>query len=175
MKNILKKIFVIFPIAILCGLLGAFGGADETSKNWRRIGIPLILTIVALFVLKSWWTLILLGIFIPLSMGYGIPCHNDSGSLIGRFWYKYFGESNRTNYFTRGTIGLIICLFTICIPFIKENWVTYLISSFGIISVYAGLSWRGLGNFRFLKKNLTLAEFYTYLAVGFGILLTIFF
>ena len=88
-------------LGVTCGFLGAWGGAEGTSKNFRRVGIPVIISLA----LWNLWGLLL---WIPLSMGYGIPCFNDKGSLIGRFFYKLTNESQFwASVFTRMVIGLL--------------------------------------------------------------------
>ena len=169
---------------MICGLLGSYAGAEGTTKNWRRIGIPLFLTSIACITLWHLAPLSLLLLYIPFMMGYGVPCWNDKGSLVGRFWYNLLKKRHtywektlqeKASILTRGTIGKLIGLTAISIPIIKGNWLTYVFCNMGIVLVYAGLSWKGLGSFKFLGKDLIISEFVTYLAVGSGILITIFF
>lgn len=179
------KLLIGLLIGGLCGLLGAYSGAENTSKAIRRFGIPILLTGFACAYLWSFWGLLLLLLFVPISAGYGVPCWNDDGSMIGRFWYDLIKKVNKTiqeidvqelaSILTRSTIGLIVSLISIVIPILKGNWLIYLLSSSIIIATYACLSWRGLGGFTFLKKYLTLSEFFTYLAIGIGLSLTILF
>ena len=48
---------IILVLVLVSGVIGAFGGAERTSKGWRRLGIPLLITIIALFKLHNWWVL----------------------------------------------------------------------------------------------------------------------
>ncbi len=179
--NIIKLIIIAFMSAIL----GAYAGAEGTSKNWRRIGLPLILTITAYLTLKNIWTLVLFLLFLPFIMGHGIPCWNDEGSLIGRFWYNLIKKYNPslpealvqeyTNYPTRGLKGLIISLILSCIPFIKDNWTIYIICSLGIILTYTFISWKDFGVYYLFGKQLLWVDTYTYFLVSLFILITIFF
>lgn len=179
MKKNLFKVFGVSIIAFICGLLGAYAGADGTSKNWRRIAIPIIITLMAYVALKNPLVLILLGTYVAFTMGYGIPDTNDKGSRVGRFWHKLCVENfysalidrfwkieRLVNVLTRGTVGLVVCLFLICIPLIKNNWFTYIISSGGIIATYTSISWRDLGVYKFLGKQLLWSELYTYVFIG---------
>ena len=159
LKTLISNCFV----AILGGFLGAYGGADQTSKNWRRIGIPLLLTILAYLILQSYYCITIMIMCAMLSLGYGIPDPTDEGSHLGRFFYNLFkGNHLRADIFTRGTIGLLVSLTLIPIPILKHNWILYLICSLGIIIVYALISWRNLGVTKLLGKELLLSDIYTY-------------
>lgn len=192
MKKMKKNIFKIMGVSITAfigGLLGAYAGSSGTSKNWRRMGIPILVTTVAFITLKNPLTLILLGLFIPFIIGYGIPSWNDSGSMLGKFYYnliktlnakKFLGLSEKeiqtySNYPTRGTIGLIINLFLVCIPIIKGNWLVYALCSLGIVLTYALISWRDLGVYQALGKSLLWSETFTYFLITLFITITIFF
>jgi len=185
---IIKKIFFgtkTFLIASICSILGAYAGAEGTSKNWRRIGIPIVLTITAYLTLKNPLTLILLLLAIPFAMGHGIPCWNDEGSSIGKFWYdlikKYrpnLSESKvqeYANYPTRGTKGLLMSIILSCIPFIRGNWIVYLISSIGIITSFATISWKDFGVYKLFGKQLLGSDTINYFIVSSLILITIFY
>ena len=188
----LIKLLIIALVGVVCGLLGSYAGAENTSKLWRRLGVPLVLTTTAYLVLRNLWVLSLILIYLPLSQGYGVPCFSDSGSMLGRFWYNLLKKLNSTykvyrtfnwekkiqekaSVLTRGTIGLIVCLAGISIPIITKNWLICLLTSIGIILVYTCVSWRGWGNFELLGKELTFAEFYTYLAIGSSLTMSIIF
>jgi predicted membrane protein len=178
------KLLIIALAGIICGLLGSYAGAEGTPTSIRKIGIPIFLAVIGYFVL-GFLSLILLLLYIPLSRGYGVPCWKDKGSVIGKFLYNLIKKYKPALYeievqdlasiLTRGIIGLLVCLSVILIPFIKGNWLIYLLTSVGIVLVYTIVSWRGWGCFRFLRKDLIFAEFYTYLAIGLGISIIIFF
>ena len=179
------KLLTITIIGVICGLLGSYAGADNTPKIIRRAGIPFVLTPFACIYLWHLAPLSLVLLFFVLSQGYGIPCHNDEGSKIGKLVYNLIKKYRPALYeieiqhlaskIVRGIIGKLACLTAISIPIITGNWIVYAICSIVIVSVYAGLSWRGLGSFTFLKKSLTVSEFVTYLSIGLGISLTILF
>lgn len=189
MKKNIFKIMGVSITAFIGALLGAYAGADNTSKNWRRMGIPILVTIVAFIALQNPLTLILLGIYFALIIGYGIPAWNDKGSMLGKFYYdliqtinykKFLGLSEKqiqeySNYPTRGTIGLIVSLFLTCIPIIKENWLVYAGCSLGIVLTYALISWKDFGVYLALGKQLLWSETWTYFLVTLFITITIFF
>lgn len=178
----LTESFKLSGIPVIIGILGAYSGSEGTSLLWRRCGIPLIFTICALIELKSLWVILLMSIWGWLSLGYGIPDDNypvsgDSGSDVGRFWTMLFrkhttiAKAHRLgDYFTRGTISLLISISFLVIPILKGNWFFYLLGSIGIISVYVFNSWRGYGQFIVKWKDKTYyllkVDFVTYSILG---------
>ena len=163
MINKLKTLLVPF-FALIGGLLGAFAGTNNTSKNWRRVGIPLLLTLCALFILHNWWCILIMTMTIGLSLGYAIPSHSDpKGSTIGGFFYKVFkGNNLLANIFTRGSVCLVIMLSLLVIPILKGNWSIYGLCILANLIVFTTLSWRNLGMFKFKNKLLLISEFITY-------------
>lgn len=170
-KNILKRLTPI-KVAILISLLGAYGG--QGHKSYRRIGVPVILTLLALLYLKNWRVLTILSMIGVLSMGYGIPCPDDDDpSAIGKFWYEFFSLSHwklrpiLANMFTRGTIGSLVGLSLLSIPIIKSNWIIYIIGLFFIEMGYSFFSWRDLGVIQFDNDNYLLkSDLITYGIIG---------
>jgi len=88
------KLWGILTIPLVA-LLWAWGGADGTSKNWRRLGAPIVLCLLLAIAKLSWLPLIsILPCFGILTIGYGIPSfHNDGsiedeGSFLGKIIYK---------------------------------------------------------------------------------------
>lgn len=63
----------LFILPLLAGWLGAYGGADKTSKNWRRILIPGLLTGFAYSNTESLLVISIMAMCFALSIGYGIP------------------------------------------------------------------------------------------------------
>ncbi len=166
----IKKIFnglKSIIISLTCAFLGAFAGADGTSKAWRRIGIPFVIAGLAWGHLHHWLIFSIFSMIGVLSLGYGVPDEYDEGSPLGRFWYIIFGGHHfMTDLFTRGTIGFLICLTLLSIPLIKSNWIVYIIGSLIIGNIYIWLSWRDLGTFIFKGKRLLGSEAITYGAIG---------
>jgi len=156
------------------GLLGAFGGVENTSKVWRRLGIPLLITLSALCIMRNWWVLSIMSMSGVFTIGYGLPCFypgwEDKGSKLGQFWYytvlKRGYNETKTNFLanilTRTTVGLLIGISVISIPILKGNWLIWGLCSLGIIGVFSFISWKDLNTFKIFKKDLLWSEFITY-------------
>lgn len=162
-----KKLLNVLKVGCLAtigGLLGAFAGAAQTSKSWRRLGIPLLVTLYALFTLGSGWTLLIMSMAAGLSLGYGIPSYTDPrGSKIGIFFFNLFnGNHLLADIFTRGTVCLVIMLSLLVVPILIGNWLTYGLVVLTNLIIYTTLSWRGLGMFKFKGKLLLVSEMVTY-------------
>ena len=182
MKKFKKLLFL--PFALIGGLLGSLGGTSGISKGVRRVGIPVIITIFAIYTLGNFWCISIMFMSFVLSLGYGIPCfipgYEDEGSSLGKFYYKLaltMGQNlTKTqlyaNIMTRSTVGLLICLSMLSVPLIKGNWVIYGMFTVIITLVFALVSWRSLGTFKAFKKELLISEFIPYaLLVGLSQLL----
>lgn len=163
MKNN-KKLIGISIIGIIGGILGALGGAENSSKAYRRWGIPTLLVILSLIVLKSLWVIMLFVMVGVLSMGYGVPCPDDpKPSFLGKLFFTLTkGNLYFTNIFTRGTLGALISLVSIVVPLLKGNWLVYVGTSIGIILINALVSWKDLGMFKLFKKDLLWSEAITW-------------
>lgn len=169
--KIIKSIFIGF----IGGILGALGGADNSSKLWRRLGIPILITIIALIILKHWLVLSIMSLYAILTIGYGIPDNwdgGDKGSPLGRFFFWTIFNGNYNLYahlladiFTRGTIAILSCLTFLSIPLLKSNWITYIIGSIIVVTIYSSLSWRALGSITMFGKSLTWSEIIPYTAL----------
>lgn len=160
-------------IAFLISFLGAFAGSEGTSKNYRRIGIPVVFIVCAIFqcLFSDWplsfWIFTIALQHLILRLGWGIPdtitkdyinkpaiYKPDEGSLLGRFWYKIFkGKLFLVNCFTRGTIGLMLALSFIGCPMITGNWFEFIYCSLGIVLGFALIAWRNLGEYTFTIKG----------------------
>ena len=177
-RNIITELLKIgiYKIGGLAGgLLGAFGGADNSSKLWRRLGIPLLISVLSFIIIKRWEVLSIMSLYAVLTIGYGIPSPpilpdidpGDEGSPLGRFFYNLFHmnwkyQEVRANIFTRGTIALLSCLTFLYIPIIKSNWIIYIVGSIITILVYATLSWKTLGSVTIFGKSLIWSEIIPY-------------
>ena len=156
----IKRISYITPL--ITGILGAFGGADHTSKSWRRVGIPI--TLAGVSWLNGYGLIsLILGLFgICFSIGYGIPNPNtgDKGSGIGAFWYKLFkGNHFLADLFTRGTVGISFGIIAGIYGLIKGNGLfSFIALPAGIIAGSSSLLFRKLGSFKLLGKQLTWDE-----------------
>jgi hypothetical protein len=153
----------LFILPLVGGWLGAFGGADGTSKAWRRILIPGLLTSYAFSNTSSVFVITIMSMAGALSIGYGIPSETDSGSTLGRFFYKLFKNNHLlADLATRGTIGKLIALSLVSIPIIKGNWITYLLGSLGIVLINSLISWRNFGEYTLFEKKLSWVETITW-------------
>ena len=175
----MKKLKYLLPL--IGSFLGALGG--QGVKEWRRVVLPIILSVIGIISLQSWWG-ILLGTFgIWVSMGYGIPeeqydhMHDmmyyiDEGSVIGRFWYKILNQNHRlTDIFVRGTIGFGMCLTGLVCPILKANWLMYFIGCLLIITGQAVFSYRAWGFIPFRGKELLWSDLINYGLIFTGYLL----
>lgn len=170
MKNFLeqlKKLKYILP------LVGSFLGtlAGQGFKYLRRVVLPIILSIIGVICLESAWG-ILLGTFgIWASMGYGIPDATDTGSTLGRFWYRILkGKHRLTDIFVRGTIGLGMSLTGLVCPILNGNWLMYF---FGCLCIMIGqtvFSYRGWGFIPFKGKELLWSDLINYGLIFIGYL-----
>lgn len=74
----------------ICAVLWAMGGAEKSSKLYRRLGVPAVLSISVALVNHSWLALTSIPLaFAVLSLGYGIPTTQpvDEGSWLGRICF----------------------------------------------------------------------------------------
>jgi hypothetical protein len=154
-------------IVALGAVLGALGGAENSSKSFRRVLIPLILTGFAYLNTQSILVLTIMSMCSALSLGYGIPSPpsypdtvpGDYGSALGRFWYNLFKKNEiLANIFTRGTIGLLIGLSLISIPIINHNWLFYGIGCLGIILTNSLVSWQNWGQYTLFNRKLNWSD-----------------
>jgi len=165
-KGILSNVLA-FIMPVLCGFLGAWGGADGTSKSWRRVMIPLSLTALAFFKTESIFVITICSMMGALSMGYGIPGKGDEGSFLGRFFYNLFHQNHfLADVFTRGTIGLLIGVSMLSVPIIRQNWKIYALCVCGIVLTNSLLSWRNLGEYTLFGKVLIWSETLTWGLIG---------
>ena len=119
MKNFLEQ---LKKLKYLLPLVGSFLGtlAGQGFKYLRRVVLPIILSIVGVICLESAWGILLGLIGVFFSMGYGIPeivdmseplIYLDEGSTLGKFWFNSLNYNHHlADIFTRGTIGLGLCL-----------------------------------------------------------------
>jgi hypothetical protein len=162
----MKRTNKIGLIGLVGGLLGAWGGADNTSKSWRRICIPLIITACAYYELQNLWVVTIMSLAGGLSLGYGIPSSDgDKGSSIGRIWYKIFkGNHLLADIGCRAHIAFIKSVALLSIPIIKGNYILYGIISLG--TIINDVLWGGIihpkGMFTLFGKKLLWEEFLIY-------------
>jgi hypothetical protein len=175
-KDSQNEVSKTFWGSILSGLLGALGGAERSSKLFRRFFLPLMIAGEAYRVFHSWYVLSIFLMSAVFSIGYGIPDETDAGSPLGRFFYALFKHNKLlADLFTRGTIGCLISCTLAPITLIKQNYLPYIVGGCIITTVFALLSWRDLGGFEFRGKRLIYSEFIPYAIVGLVSFLLIYF
>lgn len=160
---------LIILLALFGAYLGALGGTDNSSCLFRRIGITIMLTILALTKFHNIYAILLMLLSFPLSIGYGIPDLTDEGSVLGRFWMGIFQNEERANIATRITIGLLMCLIAVVIPIINGNWLPYIIGSLMICMVTGFISWQNFGEIRLFGKDVSVVELITYFIITWAI------
>lgn len=181
MNKLLEKIKYLIPA--ITSLLSSLGG--QGIKEFRRVILPIVLSIFGFLEVGYWGiSLGLVGIF--MAIGYGIPDYsfstvtsglpiifsvNDEGSTLGRFWYKFFRYNHLlADVFTRGTIGLGVCLTILSIPLLKNNWVMYALGCLLIMLGQTVFSYRGLGVIKFKNGELLWSDLINYFLMGLGYL-----
>jgi len=133
-------------IPFLTGLMYSIAGSENTPKQIRRFGIPILLTFFSWLYLQNIWVLTMLSQIGVYHIGHGIPDATDSGSSLGRFWYNLFNSNHLwADIFTRGTKAFLIAVSCLSIPVLKGNWAVYLVSSLILTISIASIAWRGLG------------------------------
>ena len=176
-KGITLKLSLI-PFS--CGLLYAIAGSDNTPKQIRRFGIPILLTLYTWLCLKNILVLTILFQIVAYSIGHGIPDNDypenkkaDKGSKLGYFWTMLFRKSldrikahRIADYCTRGIKALLIAVSCLSIPILRENWMVYIISSIIMIGLIASISWRALGEKIVKIANKTYTVLYVDITVG---------
>ena len=164
----LKKLKYLLPL--IGAYLGALGG--QGVKEWRRVVLPIIFSIIGALSLWSYWG-ILLGTFgIWVAIGYGIPSGTDSGSTLGRFWYNLLNQNHHlADIFTRGTIGFGMCLTGLVCPILKQNWIMYALGCLLIMVGQTVFSYRGWGEVNIFGNNLLVSDLINYGLIFTGYLL----
>jgi len=172
-KKYLSDSFKISGLPIIFGLLGSAGG--QGLKWLRRFIFPAIITLYSLYIIRNLWCLTIYLMSFILTIGYGIPDSTDEGSALGRIYYKLFHANTiLANIFTRGTVGILICISMLSVPILTGRWLMYILGSLIIISSYALLSWQDFGEvpITIFKKEYKLlkVDIVHYSIVGFGLI-----
>jgi hypothetical protein len=97
----------VLLLMAISAILWALGGAANSNKLFRRLGVPVATSVAVALTTGNWLALA----FIPLgwgalSIGYGIPSTQppDAGSFLGRFFLKILKTEKLANLATRLTI-----------------------------------------------------------------------
>jgi hypothetical protein len=158
------NVLCILVLSVIAAVLGAMGGAEHLNKNFRRVGVPIVTSILGLIVLRSLWSIMLMARSAALSLGYGPPDPTDpKPSALGAFWYKIWkGNLKLTNIFTRMTVGITECITMITIAILTGNWLLYCIASLFIIAnhITFGAIVTGEGTYTLFGKTLLKEESY---------------
>ena len=123
---------IIFKIGyiIVCGLLFWLGGRSWGHKAFRRIGIPVLLSLYCAIHFK-WWLFFLvgacLGLTIPIGYGAYDPEYDDKPSFLASITHDSQG------WLIRGLYGLIVALSS-----------TWLLLCYGFIDLWAYLGYLAL-------------------------------
>ena len=155
-----KKV-TVFICGIASGVLGSFGGGANTSKGWRRLGIPVFLLGAALAFTKNIWSILIMGWGAVMSIGYGQVSPDDPvPSRLGKFWYGVFKKNLfLADLFTRTTIGILYAVVLAIIAFFKGNWdiLVFTAPACIVINILAVFLHKA-GMFKFLGKWLLWEE-----------------
>jgi len=107
-------------LAPVISFLWGYGGADNTSKVWRRVGVPLVCSL-ALGIITGNWIAASIGACAGwgvLSIGYGIPDSSDDGSTLGKFIFNLFNakldDPEDGHYVTVVVRSILYVLFGAC-------------------------------------------------------------
>ena len=134
----------------LSGFLWALGGAENSDKNFRRVGVPIVICVACALGQKTWIPLVSILPFWGINtIGYGIPSWNgpdgtmdDEGAPLGQFWYLKCNNGKMTsnpsaekkaNIFTRITLAILYSL--VMIPLVVINPLSWI---FGAIILIIG-------------------------------------
>ncbi len=123
-------------IALISGSLWSIGGAAKTSTGIRKVGVPIVIGLSVLIAQWHWqYILCSVAAFGVLTMGYGMPSHDDEGSILGNVFWFIFKNEHRASIILRGFLGL---LFGVCyFPLAQVSIVGYGLLLLGI-SIGAG-------------------------------------
>jgi hypothetical protein len=182
--NKLSKVFANIGFIALIAFLGAEGG--QGVKWVRRFILPAIVTIYTYFLLHNIWVLTVYSMSGALSFGYGIPDagyptnpNADSGSFIGRFFWKLFKKNNTlANSASRAVIAILISASMLSVPILKGTWLSFIIGAILIITIWATVAWRNSGSIpvKILGKVYTLlnVDLIVYGTTACGIMLIVY-
>ena len=158
LRDIIKKILERFSASGLANIAGTFwrmGGSGKCGKNWRRIGVALILAIQNFLFLRTLYNLSTLLIsslitfilaFASHTLGHGVPEHTDpTPNKIGKFWCWIFKVDytkpydkqigNKLRFFIRATVALAYSLAFIPTAILLKHYIGLIISMLALILV----------------------------------------
>lgn len=169
-------IFIIAIITIIAGLLGALGGAEKSSKLFRRLGIPILIFISALLLKK--YAEFLIFFYIPIFyLGYGIPDNTDKGSILGRFFFKLFNNTLLADIFTKLIITVLFSFILISIAIFNHKInLLYITIPITIAShVIFGAFIQNICMIKFFNRDLNVVEILRYFLLTLAALIQLFY
>lgn len=181
----IKNWLILISSSFLSGYLGALGGADNSSKAWRRIAIPFTIVSLAYNKTENLWVLLSLSLIGVLGIGYGIPDETDEGSTLAKFigkpinFDRYSKNSKKAlllNILVRFVISSLKCISIVPIAFFVRNLDIWGVVSIGIIlnEILWGAIVHPKQMFVIFNKKLLLEEFLIH-SINTGLMISILF
>ncbi len=164
MKNNKLKPTVIAVFSLIAGILGGLSGADNSSKIFRRLILPLLLYIIGL-IYQNYYSVFILAWCGILSLGYGVPDATDEGSALGRFFYRICKKNQWwTNFAVKICLGIFFSSALIPIAILSKSTHLLLITiPLSILSqVLFGSLINGLGELNLFKRKILIIEIARY-------------
>jgi len=159
-----SKPTIIAIFSLIAGILGGLSGADNSSKFFRRIALPLSLYIIGL-IYQNYYSVFILAWCGILYIGYGVPDETDKGSVLGRFFYKICKRNQWwTNFMVKLCLGILFSLVLIPIAIFNKSinllWIT---APLAVLSqVLFGSLIKGLGEITLFKRKILIIEIARY-------------
>ena len=99
-------------VSPITAFLWALSGMNGKDKIWRRLGVPLVVSLSVSIVRHSLIPIVSIPLaFGVLSIGYGIPDETDSGSFLGQFFTDVLKlDKKQANIAVRSTIYILLAL-----------------------------------------------------------------
>lgn len=156
-----KIIFIL-----ITAFLGAYAGKARTQLFWRRLLIPLLAALYAISKHLTVASLAPLLWAIPLSMGYGLPDENDSGSFLGRLAVRI--SRRYADAIVRGIIAVLLS-----IPLFILAGAQALLPAFILIIVWALFGGDAIIKGEGLVAGLLVEDLILYGALGLSLVLAL--
>ena len=101
--------WLVLPLMAVSAVLWALGGAENSSKAYRRWGVAIATSVLVFARFPSLWAYLA---FIPvgwgvLTLGYGMPDATDKGSVLGRLYLAQLKDYKLANFATRITTYIL--------------------------------------------------------------------
>ena len=165
MSNKGLKSGIIAISAAICGYLGAYGGAEGTTKAFRRYGIPAFIAVLCGIFLRVPWVIAVFGFAGVSSIGYGIPSKNDEGSTLGAFWFDCCDFADKhlrpvlATILTQATLGVAYASNMVILAlFAKNMGILPALSGVVIAGNALTVVWDKFGQYSLFGKKLLWSE-----------------